>query len=95
MEGAAVKDMEGFCAYGQPGQGQYSKDNLSSQRLAEVAAAYVMKALGENTRDGKTWYLNDLLVQYNHMDAILHLVCFVVVYQQSSESPCDAHIHIL
>ena len=47
MDRAACKDIAGFSPYGETGQGQYSKDNLSSQSTAEIAVSYVMKALGE------------------------------------------------
>ena len=47
MDRAACKDIAGFSPYGETGQGQYSKDNLSSQFTAEIAVSYVMKALGE------------------------------------------------
>ena len=45
--GATCKAISGFSAYGEPGQGQYSKDNLGSHSTAEIATAYVIKALGE------------------------------------------------
>ena len=39
--------ISGFSAYGEPGQGQYFKYNLGSHTTAEIAIAYVIKAVGE------------------------------------------------
>ena len=43
----SVEDMVGFSPYGEPGRGQYSQDNPSNLCTAELAADYVIKALGE------------------------------------------------
>ena len=39
--------MAGFALYGEAGQGRYSDDNAKSHSIAEVAVAYVIKALGK------------------------------------------------
>ena len=41
------KDITGFSAYEKPGQGDYSRNNLLSHTTADIAATYVIKALGE------------------------------------------------
>ena len=47
MDEAVCNGRVGFSSYGEPGQGQYSRDNCSSHCTAKVAAAYVTKVIGE------------------------------------------------
>ena len=41
------KDVIGCYPYGELGQGDYSKYNITSLSTAAICAAYVIKALGE------------------------------------------------
>ena len=69
----ACKDVTGFSPYEKRGQGQYSRDNLMSHSAADIAATYVVKALGKSpqyVQIPSEWYFDIGLHAWNRPNTL-------------------------